>query len=49
MGEERRCSVSRELSKLHEENIRGTFEEVITRFSKQAPRGEIVLVIEAIQ
>jgi len=48
MGEERRCSVSRELSKLHEENIRGTFEEVITRFTKLAPRGEIVLVIDAI-
>jgi 16S rRNA (cytidine1402-2'-O)-methyltransferase len=45
MGDARRCSVSRELSKLHEETIRGTFPELIEHFSKQAPRGEMVLVI----
>jgi 16S rRNA (cytidine1402-2'-O)-methyltransferase len=45
MGDDRKCSVSRELSKLHEETIRGTFPELIEHFSKQLPRGEMVLVI----
>src|SRR5512133_448434 len=47
MGENRRCSVSRELSKIHEENIRGTFSDVVVHFTKHPPRGEIVLVISA--
>jgi 16S rRNA (cytidine1402-2'-O)-methyltransferase len=47
MGDGRRCSVSRELSKIHEENIRGTFSEVVVHFTKHPPRGEIVLVISA--
>ena len=44
-GEERQICVSRELSKLHEENIRGTAREVLTHFEKTAPRGEIVVVV----
>ena len=44
-GEERQICVSRELSKLHEENVRGTTREVLTHFEKTAPRGEIVVVI----
>ncbi|MFV5686047.1 16S rRNA (cytidine(1402)-2'-O)-methyltransferase [Flavobacterium sp. GB2R13] len=44
-GEDRQISVSRELSKMHEENIRGTVQEVIAHFEKTAPRGEIVVVI----
>lgn len=48
MGNERRCSVSRELTKIHEETVRGTFSEAIEHFTKQAPRGEIVVVIEAL-
>ncbi|WP_035669472.1 16S rRNA (cytidine(1402)-2'-O)-methyltransferase [Flavobacterium sp. 83] len=44
-GEDRQISVSRELSKLHEENIRGTVREVLTHFEKTAPRGEIVVVV----
>jgi len=44
-GEDRQISVSRELSKLHEENIRGTVREVLTHFEKVAPRGEIVVVV----
>jgi 16S rRNA (cytidine1402-2'-O)-methyltransferase len=48
MGNDRRCSVSRELTKLHEETVRGTFTELIEHFTKQAPRGEIVVVIEAL-
>ncbi|MBN1790594.1 MAG: 16S rRNA (cytidine(1402)-2'-O)-methyltransferase [Bacteroidales bacterium] len=47
MGDERRCAVSRELSKLHEETIRGTFTELVEHFAKHAPRGEIVVVIAA--
>src|SRR5699024_1652732 len=46
MGEERQVSVSREISKLHEETVRGTLKEVITHFSENEPRGEIVIVIE---
>jgi 16S rRNA (cytidine1402-2'-O)-methyltransferase len=44
-GEDRPVSVSRELSKLHEENVRGTVKEVLTHFEKTAPRGEIVVVV----
>ena len=44
-GEDRQICVSRELSKLHEENVRGTVREVLTHFEKIAPRGEIVVVI----
>lgn len=45
-GPARKCCVSRELTKLHEENVRGTLEEVRLYFNNQAPRGEIVVVIE---
>jgi len=48
MGDDRHCSVSREISKLHEENIRGSFHELIEHFTKKAPKGEIVLVISAV-
>ena len=44
-GEERVICVCRELSKLHEENVRGTTREVLTHFEKNAPRGEIVVVV----
>ncbi|TDE31783.1 16S rRNA (cytidine(1402)-2'-O)-methyltransferase [Flavobacterium ranwuense] len=44
-GEDRQISVSRELSKLHEENVRGTVKEVVVHFDKIAPRGEIVVVV----
>ncbi len=49
MGDERRCAVSRELSKLHEETLRGTFGELVEYFTKHAPRGEIVVVVAAFQ
>lgn len=45
-GEERQVCVSRELSKLHEENFRGTFTEAMTHFSQKTIKGEIVLVVE---
>ncbi len=42
----RRTSVSRELTKLHEENILGTLEELAERFAQKESKGEIVLVID---
>lgn len=44
-GPERRASVSRELSKLHEETIRGTLSELIEHFTAHEPRGEFVVVL----
>lgn len=44
-GEDRQISVSRELSKMHEENRRGSVREVLTHFEKTTPRGEIVVVV----
>ncbi|GJM59484.1 16S rRNA (cytidine(1402)-2'-O)-methyltransferase [Persicobacter diffluens] len=47
MGEDRQACVSRELTKMHEENARGTLAELITHFSqKEKVKGEIVIVIE---
>ncbi|WP_378179743.1 16S rRNA (cytidine(1402)-2'-O)-methyltransferase [Aquimarina sp. SS2-1] len=43
-GADRLVSVSRELSKLHEETIRGTAQEVLTHFENKSPKGEIVLI-----
>ncbi|MCL2649540.1 MAG: 16S rRNA (cytidine(1402)-2'-O)-methyltransferase [Candidatus Azobacteroides sp.] len=45
IGENRRVSVSREISKLHEETVRGTLKEVIAHFQINEPRGEFVIVI----
>lgn len=44
-GEKRPISVSREISKLHEETIRGTVAEVLHHFKEKPPKGEIVIVI----
>ena len=44
-GSDRVVSVSRELSKLHEETIRGTVAEVLSHFENKPPKGEIVLII----
>jgi len=45
MGSERRCSLSREISKLHEETIRGTLGSLLEHLLKNTPKGEMVLVI----
>ncbi len=45
-GGERQISVSRELTKLHEENARGTIEEVLNHFKTKSIKGEIVIIIE---
>jgi len=47
MGPDRRVSVARELTKIHEENVRGTLVEVIQYFSQKDVKGEIVIVIES--
>jgi 16S rRNA (cytidine1402-2'-O)-methyltransferase len=48
MGEDRKASVSRELTKIHEENIRGTLKELIDYYSQSAVKGEIVIVVEGL-
>ena len=45
-GSERRCAACREISKLHEETVRGTLTEVQTHFAEHEPRGEFVLIVE---
>lgn len=44
-GEERRVSCCREISKLHEESVRGTLAETIAHFKETEPRGEFVIVV----
>lgn len=44
-GPDRPVSVSRELSKLYEETVRGTLAEVLDHFSANPPRGELVVVV----
>ena len=44
-GAGRRCSVSRELTKLYEENVRGTLQEVLEHFQQKDVKGEIVIVV----
>ena len=45
-GEERQCCVSRELTKMFEENKRGTLKEVLDYFNKKTVKGEIVIVLQ---
>ncbi|TND08585.1 MAG: 16S rRNA (cytidine1402-2'-O)-methyltransferase [Bacteroidetes bacterium] len=45
-GPARKVSVSRELTKLYEENFRGTVEEAVAHFSAKTVKGEIVIVVE---
>ena len=45
-GEERRVSVSREITKKFEETQRGTLAEVLEYFSQHEPKGEFVVVLE---
>lgn len=45
-GEERQVSVCREISKIHEESVRGTLKEVAEHFRKTEPRGEIVMILQ---
>ena len=44
-GADRQVSVSREITKLHEETIRGTAEEVLKHYTQKPPKGEIVIIV----
>jgi len=44
-GEGRQISVSREITKLHEETIRGTTKQVLEHYTTKPPKGEIVIVV----
>lgn len=44
-GEERQCSVCREISKVHEQSVRGTLKEVLEHFTQTEPRGEFVMIV----
>ena len=44
-GGERQVSVCREISKVHEESVRGTLDEVIAHFKEKEPKGEIVIIL----
>ena len=46
LGDERQACVSREISKIHEENFRGTLKDCIEHFSQKDVKGEIVIVVE---
>ena len=45
-GTDRRCSVAREISKIHEQHHRGTLAEVAQWFKEHEPKGEIVIIVE---
>lgn len=47
-GEDRLCCVSRELTKVFEENRRGTLKEVYEHFKQKTVKGEIVIVVEGV-
>ena len=47
-GEERKASVSRELTKIHEENVRGSIKELIDYYSQSTIKGEIVIIVEGL-
>ena len=44
-GEEREAAAVREISKIHEECVRGTLSELIVHFTANEPRGEFVLLV----
>ena len=44
-GADRQVSVCREISKVHEESVRGTLQEVVAHFTSTEPRGEIVIIL----
>ena len=45
-GSDRQVSVCREISKVHEESVRGSLDEVIAHFKEKEPKGEIVIVLK---
>ena len=47
-GAERQAAVSREISKLHEQTVRGTLAQLVEHFTATEPRGEIVIILAGI-
>lgn len=45
LGSERACAVCREISKVHEETVRGTVGEVLQHFTQNEPKGEFVVIV----
>jgi 16S rRNA (cytidine1402-2'-O)-methyltransferase len=45
-GPDRKCCVSREISKLHEEHLRGSLSEILVIFTKKSIKGEFVVTLE---
>ena len=45
-GENRPISVSRELTKMHEENVRGTIKELIEYYTTHTLKGELVIIVD---
>ena len=48
-GEDRQVSVSRELTKMHEETIRGTVKEVLEYYNNNVTKGEIVIILHGVE
>ena len=48
VGPERQASVSREISKVHEQTVRGTLAQLVEHFTANEPRGEIVITVAGI-
>ena len=48
-SKERKASVSRELTKIYEETIRGTLQEIILHFEQSAIKGEFVIVVDGLK
>lgn len=46
MGPDRQASVSREISKVHEENVPGSLDDLITHFQAKTVKGELVIVVQ---
>lgn len=46
LGGDRRVSISRELTKMHEETLRGTLDDVVKTLGTSPPRGEFVIVVD---
>ncbi|WP_304234881.1 16S rRNA (cytidine(1402)-2'-O)-methyltransferase [Jiulongibacter sediminis] len=47
-GQERKACVSRELTKIHEENVRGSLSEILANFANRPIKGEIVITVEGL-
>ena len=48
-GADRQAAAVREISKLHEECVRGTLAELVEHFTKNEPRGELVLLVGGVE